>query len=428
MHRSILLLALSLLTISCDNNDGSENEPILFGCDVAQQNMYVHNLLKDVYLWYREVPDDIDYKAFSSPEQLLDFLRYDPFDRFSTITDAQQFNDLLIEGRDIGYGLSFLTDSGRLRFVYRDSSAGRAGLQRGDQLLTLNGEDLADIALANDWDRVLGPDVEGTTLDIVVRRPDGSTFGTTLTKGTININTVLHSGIIAGQATPTGYLVFNSFLATSVEELESAFATFHAEGVRRLILDLRYNRGGSVLVASLLASYLNRVDNDNQLFTRLTYNDKHPELNQAYYLGRVQNALSLDQIIVITTGETCSASEMIISGLEPYAAEVLSVGSTTCGKPVGMSGREFCGKLILPVMFESRNRRGEGEYYNGIAADCGANDSPTLDFGNSGESMLSEALFLANNGQCSASGRAARSVAVPTTSAIDSPRAILGAY
>ena len=74
MHRSILLLALSLLTISCDNNDGSENEPILFGCYVAQQNMYVHNLLKDVYLWYREVPDDIDYKAFSSPEQLLDFL------------------------------------------------------------------------------------------------------------------------------------------------------------------------------------------------------------------------------------------------------------------------------------------------------------------------------------------------------------------
>ncbi len=430
MQRILLLVWLGLLLSACDSSNTDVGEPFLFGCEIPQQNMYVHSLLKDAYLWYDEVPNEVDYRAFSSPSQILDFLR-DPIDRFSVITDARQFNELLGQGRFTGYGFSLLIEndsSARLRFVYTNSAAGRAGLQRGDEFISLNGESVTDIIASDGWDRVLGPDEAGFELDAVVRRSNGDTFSATLIKDTVNINTVLHSGIVAGQEVPTGYLVFNSFLATSPAELSQVFADFHAAGVTRLVLDLRYNGGGSVPVASVLASYLNRVNDNNQLFSRLTFNNKKQHLNEDYFLLPLQSALTLDQLVVIITGETCSASEMIVNGLKPYAAEVTTVGSATCGKPVGMSSFEVCDKLLLPVMFETRNRDGEGDFYDGISANCAATDSLSFEFGDPAEPMLAGALFFANNRQCSLATRAARPFDTRLTYPANSLRAIIGAY
>jgi len=360
-HRLILLILLSFLLLSCDE-DGD--------CSIAFQNKFVLDQMVDKYLWYDELPDSVDYGSFSSPQQLLDFLKYDEKDRFSYITDAADFDNLFNTGQYMGYGFSYLTqndDTVWVRFVYSNSASGRAGVQRGDQILMINGQSVADIIQANAWSGIFGPDEEGLPLDLVIRKVDGNTSTLTLLKSIVNINTVLHHSIINTTSDSIGYLMFKSFLNTSNAELDAVFTEFKAQSVNKLILDLRYNGGGSVAVARNLGSFLYTPSESVEVFTQLQHNDKNQANNSTYFFISLAHALELQQLTVITTGETCSASEMIINSLRPFM-EVQLVGSTTCGKPVGMNKFEFCGNALLPVTFASFNALGEGDYFDGLPA------------------------------------------------------------
>ncbi len=405
-QRNMLFAAfISLLMVSCGGGDGTPLSPVAAptDCSISEQNRFVHELLKDRYLWYREVPVSIDYSNFDSPQQTLDFIKYHDKDRYSFITEAQAFDSLFNAGQYIGYGFSYLIDTmGRvkLKFVYHDSEAGRAGLQRGDEILTINGQTVAKINAAQSWDTVFGADKQGVPLDMLVRKKDGSTLTVQMKKSIVNINTVLSYSIIHQSAENIGYLMFNSFLSTSLSELEPVFAEFKAQGVSRVILDLRYNGGGSVFVAEELASYLYDNQNSQQLFGLLQQNDKHRELNSRYFFHSKANELHLQQLVVITTGATASASEMIINGLKPYI-EVKTVGSTSYGKPVGMNGREFCGKIILPITFQIYNVRHQSGYFNGIPADCNVADDVSYTLGDQREPMLAEALRMTRGMACS---------------------------
>lgn len=422
-QRLILLVICGfLLSCSDDNNEA---------CSVEQQNRFVHELLKEFYLWYQDVPQTIDYSAFPSPEATLAFLRNEELDRFSNITDTEAFNNLFSAGQFTGYGFSFTVQNDNtlwIRFVYSDSPANRAGLQRGDEVLTINNQDVADLITSNSLNSAFGPAEIGYPLEMLVRKANSSVVSMSMQKDIVNINTVLHSSIINTAQGVTGYLVFNSFLSTSNAELQQVFSEFSTASIERLVLDLRYNGGGSVPVANNLASYMNRVADHSQLFLSLVYNDKHQSSNQDYYLLPMIEALDLQQLTIITSEATCSASEMVINGLQPYPVEVKTVGGTTCGKPVGMNPYNFCSKTILPVTFQGLNKDGIGDYFDGIAADCPAADDVDFDFGDSNEPMLREALHLMNNGQCSVQPRGiSRQPSAPLFPP-SSLRAIIGAY
>jgi carboxyl-terminal processing protease len=429
--RTIIVFLCSLL-LSCNDDSsntfvGSSNNSAF--CSVPEQNRYVHELLQDVYLWYQDVLPQIDYTSFSSPRQTLDFLRADQ-DRFSSITSAATFDNLFNEGQYLGYGFSVITEadgSALLRFVYDDSPAGREGLQRGDEILSVNNQSAQQISLAFAWSSIFGPDQKGYPVTMLVRKKDGSVIDVQMQKTQVNINTVLHSSIIQNGTENIGYLVFNSFLATSSAELENAFATLKASAVSQLILDMRYNGGGSVPVANTLASYLHANSSSDQLFARLQHNDKHRSRDSAYFFRSLVNQLDLQQLVVVTTEATCSASEMIINGMKPYL-DVVTVGSSTCGKPVGMNGYLFCDQLALPVSFAVFNSNNEGDYFNGIAANCPAQDDVNTAFGDEQEAMLSAALYLSRNNSCQP--LAARKSA--GTAALINPhdylRSVIGAY
>ena len=416
-----LLLLIGLLS-GCHS---SNNE-----CSIPLQNRFVHEVLQDLYLWYREIVPDIDYSRFTSPEQTLDFLIDHEQDRFSSITRADVFDSLYNEGQYLGFGLSYSIENDGtvwVRFIYHDSAAGRAGLQRGDRILSINGQTVEQISAAFGWSEVFGPAEEGHAVDLLLQKQDGSMVTVNLLKSLVDINTVLHRSIIESESGAIGYLLFNSFLNTSNAELAEVFAEFKAAGVDRLILDLRYNGGGSVAVATQLASYLYQPASSTTLFGRLQYNDKHSSSNRDYYFKTLFDGLALDELVVISTASTCSASEMIINGLRPFI-KVSTVGSTSCGKPVGMNPFEFCDKVLLPVTFAVFNAANEGDYFDGIAADCAATDDLQHAFGSLQEPMLAEALYVSRNNSCSAKAAQGSRPASQTSDPIDTIQAIIGAY
>ncbi len=425
------LLLLSLL-VSC--SDGEEDS-LVSGCGIDQQNKFVHDVMLDDYLWYQEVEPQIDYADFDSPQQTLDFLRYDVYDPpngFSYITSAAAFDSLYNAGQYVGYGFSPILlasdDTAWIRYVFDGSPAQLEGLQRGDQILAVNGVAVADISI-EDWAGIFGPDEIGYPIDLDVLKPNSDLVQVRgMEKALININTVLHQEILSNGSEDIGYLVFHSFLSTSLDELDDAFEFFSSNGVTKLILDLRYNGGGSVAVANELASYLQAVNVANQdLFSSLVYNDKNQSNNQDYYLRPLSDTLDLDQLIVITTAATCSASELIINGLDPYL-DVRTVGSTTCGKPVGMNAYRFCDKMLLPVTFAAENRDGVGEYFAGLSADCPAVENLAVDFGDVADPMLAEALYVSANDVCQPLSARSSQQSYKGVYRPNSLRAVIGAY
>lgn len=427
----LLLIAVGLIA-GCPSDDdfaGSlvDNAPTADSCSLVDQNRFIHEVMLDYYLWYRQVDQSIDYASFTSPQQVLDYLRYDTYDppgRFSYVTDAASHASLFNDGEYQGFGFSYFVgsdDSVVLRFVYDSSAAGRAGMKRGDRLISVDGRSVSQIIAANDWSSAFSP----SQIDLVIENESG-TSSLTLNKGTVGINTVLHDEIINQGSDVIGYLVFKSFLSTSSAELDAVFGRFSQAGVNKVVLDLRYNGGGLVRIANELASWLRTADTSNDLFIELSYNDKQQEYNTRYQWETKTNGLDIDQLVVIATGSTCSASELMISGLSPYV-DVQVVGSATCGKPVGMNGFEFCDLVFLPITFESRNSLGEGGYFDGLSASCSVEDDPAFGFDNRSEPMMEEALHLIANGSCQTATRRSAANAIYPDAASGSLEAIIGA-
>lgn len=410
LRTGLVLSAALLLSCSSDSVDLSDQDPDAGNCTIAEQNQAVHEVMQDYYYWYQEIPESIDYTSFDSPEATLEYLRYTEKDRFSYITDAETFDQLYNQGAYVGYGFSYrIEDDERVRFRYIFSSApaADAGLERGEEILSVNGESVSEIISRDGWSDVFGDNEVGYPVAMQVRKNDGSIVDVDMQKETISINTVLHHSVIEYDGITYGYLVYQSFNSVSLSEFATVFADFKAAGVDKVILDLRYNGGGSVSVANTLGSYLDSAHTD-QVFTRLEYNDKLSNYDQSYLLKTISNELSADELIAITSASTCSASEMVINGMAPFMS-VKTVGSVTCGKPIGMNPFEFCDKVILPITFTVVNGVGEGDYFDGLAVDCGAEDDLDYVFGDEEDPMLAEALHVGATGSCSAAGsRASR--------------------
>ena len=243
----------------------------------------------------------------------------------------------------------------------------------------------------------------------------------------VTINTVLYSEVITSGPNTIGYLVFKNFLNTSSAELDTVFTQFDTAGVNRLILDLRYNGGGLVDIARDLASYIRTTPvADTDLFVELRRNDRYQNSNVDSYLRPLGASLGLDQVTVLTTGDTCSASEQVITALQPYLGQVTTVGDTTCGKPVAFAPDNFCGLSLFAVSAASYNADGQGEYFSGISADCTAFDDPRFAFGDPADPLLESARYQVDNLACPPA-RPGPSPQRPTGSPLRGLQAIIGA-
>ena len=366
--------------------------------DNTQINNQFYGLLKDWYLWYDKIPE-VNPADYNEPGSLLDAVRYDSLDKWSYVTTQAEFNQYFNEGIFVGYGFRYgLYNDGSIRvvYLYKDSPLRDYGVKRGWKLLKVNG---TTVNRNSDFVSLFGDNQAGVTNEFTFESPEGKQETFTAAKRQVKINTVLYADTVSAGNELAGHIVFEGFIGPSVPELDSAFQFFAGQHISDLILDMRYNGGGSLGVALYLSSLIAGNKVGSQVFAKLENNDKHTDQNEIMKLDSLPNLLNINRIFILTSRGTASASEMVVNCLKPYM-DVKLIGDTTYGKPVGMYTFTMKGSdlAFVPICFRLLNADDQGNYFNGIPVDIPAMDDFALGFGDPKEAGFHAALYYIENG------------------------------
>lgn len=393
-----LFCILAVLTFgiqSCTDNDDVATPQDL------QINDFIWKGLNVYYLWQDQVPDladsrfanTNDYNAFLgnySPEDLFDALRVSStIDRFSWIVSDYTVLEQEFQGTTKNNGIEFkLTLDpndqtkvlGLVTYIIPNSDAASKNIKRGEIFNGINGTTLT---LSN-YSSLLFSSAENYTINFadyngtaIISNGKSLAF----TKTTLDENPILVNKVFTSGSHKIGYLMYNGFYSSYDSLLNDAFGSLKSEGVTDLVLDLRYNPGGSVLSATRLASMITGQFT-GQVFAKLTYNSKKSSSNSTYTFPdkigtNLINSLKLPTVYVLTTSGTASASELIINGLQPYIT-VVQIGDKTVGKNQASTtlydsanftatNRNPNHKYAMqPIVAYTVNKNGFGDYQSGI--------------------------------------------------------------
>jgi len=410
MKNSLRLISFLIFSVfvfqSCSDDDNSSDVPD----DVRVQN-FVWKGLNLYYLWQADVPDLADDRfanqtqlneylaSYSDPVELFNHLRVAPtIDRFSAIFSDYTILEGIISGttknNGVDYQLLLKTTGGTevfgwVRYILPNSDASTKNIQRGAIFYGINGTPLTTAnyqsLLANETYTLNLADYNNGNIT-----PNGQSV--TLTKSEYSENPVLITSVINSGSHKIGYLVYNGFYTGYESQLNAAVGQLKSQNITDLVLDLRYNSGGSVATATRLASMITG-QYDGQLFAKEQWNAKA----QAYFEennpndlknnftnkignGAAINNLNMSTVYVLTTKSTASASELVINGLEPYI-NVIQIGDLTTGKNVGSitlydsedfgkSGRSNKHKYAMqPIVLKIANKDGFADYLSGLRPD-----------------------------------------------------------
>ncbi len=434
----VLLFVLPLVLTSCFE-DRDDN-----GVFASEINDFVWKGMNAIYLYKDNVPDlandrfdtDQEYgdylNSFGAPEELFENLIYQrtTVDKFSWIVDdyialEQQFSGVS-KSNGMKFGLRFVPGSetdlyGYVRLILPGTDAEAQGLKRGDVFSGIDGTPLT----INNYPGLLAPDSYSIDLadyndngtpepedDGIV--PSGSSVS--LTKNPYTENPIFISDVFTVGNENVGYLMYNGFVSNFDDQLNSVFGNFLSNNVQHLVLDLRYNPGGSVNTTILLSSMITGQFT-GQVFSTEQWNSdlqeqffqQNPEILINRFVdnddGSPLNSLNLSKIYVLTTGSSASASELLINGLNPYV-DVVQIGTTTTGKYQGSItiydspdfGREDANPnhtyAMQPLVLKLINSVGFTDYDNGLSPDInlGEDISNLGTLGDPSEPLLEVAL------------------------------------
>ena len=395
----------------------------------AALNTYMHNILKEDYLFKdayntQEIDLNVAYSEFLA-KHLLSLgdvnvedggyyraTQPNPGERFiyTNIVEVMGVSTAqtkAVQTGGLGFGPFISTaleaNSSMMAlapsFVRRGSPAEAAGLRRGDLIYAVNGIQLTTSNYRN-YMTSLYQSPSGSYRFSFLRFENNGQGGYGLNayeSGTVVSSAhiydpVLHASILSdpdNSSTKIGYLVYESFDLNSQEFLEETIEDFAEAGITDLILDLRFNAGGAVAQSRWLSGCIAGEANYKKTFTKVVYNDNSTEdwkfdygySNDTDALG-LPTDLGLERLYVITSYNTASAAELVISSLKGIDFPIKMIGCRTEGKNVGMtvsettySGRRF---QFSPVTFWVRNAKGWGDYKDGIEPDEYVNNDNTL--------------------------------------------------
>ncbi|WP_439490392.1 S41 family peptidase [Algoriphagus sp.] len=387
--------------------------------------------MEEWYFWNEELPAPVNTADYASNEALLDAIIYKPLDRFSYLTTQEAFNNAFV-GRNAGHGFGFAFDATErlyLTFVYDESPAGLDGWQRGWEITGINGKNLSEYKnSAGGYDFQLGPADPGISNTFTFKLPDGTTTTRTNVKAEYQSNSVLHQEIIELNGKKVGYWVYQSFKATAGQsptkslEVDESIKFFETAGIDELIIDLRYNGGGSVAVAEQINNYLIPSTHTNKLMYVNKLNSLKSDLQKSVDFKKLGN-LNLNKVVFITSRGSASASELVINSLMPYL-EIVLVGDNTFGKPVGSFPLSAYNRTLrdnnvelVPITFATANAEGKADFFDGFPADFAVGDSPQFNWGDPNDLRLAAALMSIENG--SVGGRLLNSFYRPKWEMID---------
>ena len=414
---------LPLLLAACGG--GSDDDTVVWpsaplSCSIADQKRWLGNTFMDTgYFWSRLSPRP-DPSVYATVDDYFYALLYTgtdsrfPEDIWSYTQPTEEFERFFGDGQTLGYGVSVSGveadgDPSRPLYVrYVEPLSNAAGkVFRGDRVLSVNGIPAADLIAADDYS-LLSPSTAGQQITLVVRDTLGDDFSITLTAGIHALTPVPTSRIVTSLlGRRLGYVVVKDMISQANAPLETAFAQFRAAGVSEVVLDLRYNGGGLVSVGGTVASYVAGSRGSGRDYARLLYNDQLAgEYNQSFRFTNPASAAGVSRVYVLTGPRTCSASEQVINGLRGVGVQVVAIGDTTCGKPVGFLPTSACGTTYSAVNFESVNDRNEGRYFDGFAPTCAVAEDFTQELGSDTDPLLLAAADHSDFGACPATGLA----------------------
>ena len=416
------------------------------------EKQWLRSYFDEAYLWYNEVPTvDANAAAYSGADVYVAMKNYFKALKTKAVTasgadkdrfgftyptaawDARSKSDVAA-----GYGMEFVFGSlvidkdhahrdARIAYIEPGTEAAGKGLQRGDKLVMVDGVSADDNTPAGI--DVLNAAISPPAAAVAAGRSHtwvfsraGSTIPTvTLTVANITKKPVLMSTVFTAiDGRRVGYMVFNDHLATAEAQLVDAVNYFKAQAIDELVLDIRYNGGGYLYIASELAYMIaGPTRTQGKVFEQLSYNDKRSaDTNSAnsrtpFYNTSTGSAalpsLSLSRVYVIAQSDTCSASEAVINGLRGVDVDVRLIGGTTCGKPYGFTAKDNCGVSYFPIEFKGVNAKGFGDYADGFVpagtgatgvAGCTVTDDLSTPLGDPAEAMLATALGYRISGDC----------------------------
>lgn len=419
---SLLCLLLAACGGSGSGDDTADNN--IAECARTDINSQVYCKLVADYLWYDELKTGVDPLAFNTPSAYLTQVTADR-DRYSFIITEQQYQDRYINAVFFGYGFATQRADNntalQVLYVFDAGSAAQRGLRRADKIVEIDGISVAewlsrlDAGTATN-DDIYGPNEEGIVRRFVWRKPDNSQRQADFVKSTVRTNTVMHRSVAQLGDKTVGYLVFNTFIELSETELEQAFSYFAREQIDELVLDVRYNGGGLIRVANQLSSHIALPKLQGNIFVKYRYNDKNTRKNSSvgFALGAGRTNLNLSRVFVLTTGGSCSSSELVINGMSPFI-DVVQIGETTCGKPVGQVPDQVGNFRLFAINFQTVNAVDFGDYFDGLSPNCPVTATVAGDWGDSADPLYAEALAYISNERCSDTAVSGQHLGKPQT-------------
>lgn len=398
----LFLFATSVIFPSCFKDLDDEQQ----FASVEEIQNFIYRGLNFFYLYKADTPELADdaftsedeknnfITSYDSPEALFDYLKSSQ-DRFSILVDDYIELENALNGITLNNGMEFglvrYPDGsgnvfGYVRYILPNSSAESTLLERGSIFSTVDGQQLTE----NNFSDLLAPDtytIGLATYDGTIVTPTSDIVSLTKTQSSENPIYIARTLNING--TKIGYLMYNAFTAEFDSQLNAVFAQFQADGITDLVLDLRYNGGGSVRTATYIAGMITG-QNTGQLFYSEQWNaDRQAEYTENGLFvdsfndgGEAINSLNLSRVYIIATGRTASASELVINGLDPYIT-VNQVGGITTGKfqasfllydapaPGFSRSQANLGHTyaMLPLVFKTANANGVTDFVDGLAPD-----------------------------------------------------------
>jgi C-terminal processing protease CtpA/Prc len=419
-------------------NPRSDNNNQDFVGTYKDENNWLRSWSHETYLWYSELPD-IDPILIEDPNKYFDLMKTDARtssgqdkDRFHFTYDTDEWNQLSESGISMGYGAQFkvtFEPSTRAFITYTEpnSPARSANIGRGTEIIATDGLLLSSIDSQESYEKFLAaayPSTLGEFHTFTIRELNADADRTVILQSAITTEQPVHTSKVFTQNNKKiGYVLFNSFnVATAEEQLINTISSLVIQNIDELILDLRYNLGGYLAIATELGWMIAGDQAIGSIYTELVFNDKRSMENESYRFpseayglsvaeGTVLPQLNLSKVYILSSGDTASASEYLINGLRGIDVEVILIGEITTGKPYGYLPEDNCGTTYFTIQFKGQNAKGYGDFVDGFIPSnydngrdrvrgCVVTDDLSHLLGDENERMLATALHYIEKNQC----------------------------
>jgi carboxyl-terminal processing protease len=400
----LLFFSIVISTIGCRKEAAGEPVP---GDSVGRINRWVLDSLRRYYYWSADIPANYDYRL---PTDQFFTALLSPADRFSWISDGAAIPPPSNSYFVYGFHYAWVAQPGRdeligvVTLVNKGGAADAAGWERGTCFTAVNGK---PVTLSNmaEINRQLQ---KGPVINLTPARWQGSDWELlpllTLQARFAGENPVQWTRTFTAGGLSTGYLFYQSFDERYDAELLLAIAKLKQAGVRELILDLRYNAGGSVASSAKLAAMLTSRLTPQEtwaIYEGNQWEGKKPRSLQAVlntstsgagktYAELQTRCLSLERIFVLTTNGTVSAAELLINNLRPFIP-VIQIGRATAGKDEASflirderNPRQVTWTM-QPTIYKLFNKAGQGGYAAGLRPTHDLEEMATLPLAGIGE-------------------------------------------